>query len=154
MSEANEDYGFRGKIRPGENYSRADKRWFARKLRREATPAERLLLAALRARYGAGALFQVCLQGYIADFLIGNTRVIVEVDGVHHLGDPEQAAYDRSRDGKLRRAGYVILRYPNARVLFDVDGVTREICALVELRRAERRAAKSIGRALLNLPSA
>lgn len=53
---------------------------------------------------------QVIVGSYIVDFMAPAAALVVEVDGDgYHAG---RVAADRSRDQKLRRAGYVVLRLP------------------------------------------
>ncbi len=63
----------------------------ARKLRREATSAERRLWRILKLRQVEGFKFrrQVVLQNYIADFACLEARLIVEVDGATRSTDEE-----------------------------------------------------------------
>ena len=100
----------------------------ARELRRQATPAERTLWAVLRDNRLDGFHFrrQHVLAGYIVDFCCIKARVVVEVDGAHHV---EQAAADAQRDAVLRRLGFRILRFANAEVLDHLAHVRVVIAA-------------------------
>ena len=92
----------------------------SRKLRRNSTDAERKLWTILRNRQLGGFKFrqQVELDGYVADFLCLERRLIVEVDGGQHT--PER---DARRTTYLENQGFRILRFWNHDVLQNLDGV-------------------------------
>ena len=60
-------------------------------------------------------------------------RIIVELDGADHRA-PQKYAADRLRDNLLQFAGYMVLRYPNERVLDDVGAVVTELREVVRAR--------------------
>jgi very-short-patch-repair endonuclease len=92
-----------------------------RKLRREATEAERLLWSRLRAsQLGAKFRRQMWLGGFIADFASIEAQLVVEVDGSQHA---EQDEYDTERTREMERLGYRVLRFWNNEVLGNLDGV-------------------------------
>ena len=93
----------------------------ARELRRDATPAERLLWQYLcRSQLGAKFSRQMPVGPWFADFLCREKRLIVELDGFSHDVQPER---DARRDGWLREAGYRVLHFTNGDVLRNVEGV-------------------------------
>ncbi|MEN3009753.1 MAG: endonuclease domain-containing protein [Candidatus Bipolaricaulaceae bacterium] len=96
----------------------------ARRLRREMTPAERLLWYHLRDRRLAGFKFrrQVPLGPYIVDFLCAEKRVVVEIDGGGH-NLPDERAQDLERTRFLEAHGYRVLRFWNNEVLGNLEGV-------------------------------
>ena len=98
----------------------------ARKLRREATDAERVLWNHLRAHRMAGYKFrrQVVIEPYIVDFVCLKARLIVEADGGHHL---EQAEEDLKRSVFLESLGYKVMRFWNDEILGDIDAVLESI---------------------------
>jgi len=93
----------------------------ARIMRREPTPAERVLWKALRDKRLHGVKFrrQVPLGPYIVDFYCPAARLVVEVDGVVHA----DSLTDPTRDEWLRAQGLHVLRFWNDEVLRNVDGV-------------------------------
>jgi very-short-patch-repair endonuclease len=99
----------------------------ARRLRNEATDAERHLWQALRRRQIEGVRFrrQVPLAGYIVDFLCPQAKLVVEVDGDQHASAIE---YDEVRTARLVHAGYRVLRYANRDVLLRLTDVVDDIC--------------------------
>jgi very-short-patch-repair endonuclease len=102
-------------------------REFARRMRREPTPAERRLWWMLRDRRLAGFKFrrQVPVGPYILDFLCKDARVAIEADGGQHA-DPSA---DTARTSWLTANGYRVLRFWNGEILSNPDGVYEAILA-------------------------
>ncbi|MBT8197749.1 MAG: endonuclease domain-containing protein [Acidimicrobiia bacterium] len=96
----------------------------ARRMRREMTPSEALLWIAIRRRQ-TGVRFrrQEPIGPYIADFAAVKCKLVVEVDGDHHL----DSVHDVVRDEYLRRSGWRVLRFWNEDICDDVAGVVDEI---------------------------
>jgi very-short-patch-repair endonuclease len=108
----------------------------ARSLRRNTTSVERRLWQGLRREQVAGFRFrrQVPLGGFIADFACLEARLVVEVDGATHSTDQE-IERDTPRSTALRAQGFDVLRFTNADVYRNVEGVLETIrLRLVELR--------------------
>jgi very-short-patch-repair endonuclease len=105
----------------------------AKTMRRELTAPERTLWHALRAGRLSGAKFrrQVVIGRYIADFACRIPRMLViEVDGDTH---PGHEAYDATRTQYLRAGGYEVIRFTNADVTHNLDGVLMTIAATLAL---------------------
>ena len=102
----------------------------ARQLRREETPSEKRLWAALRGRRLAGLKFrrQHAFERFILDTFCVEHRLAVEVDGDVHA-DPAQAAYDAERAQYLKEHGIRVLRFSNDEIAADLDGVLKRIVA-------------------------
>ena len=100
----------------------------AKSLRNEASPPERLLWRHLRNRQLAGHKFsrQIPIGPYFADFLCREAKLIVELDGYTHDNSTD---YDARRDAYCRAQGYSILRFTNADVLTNLEGVMSHIAA-------------------------
>ena len=84
-----------------------------------------LLWARIRGR-GLGPVFRwqvPLLRRFIADFLAPAERLVIEVDGGHHVG---QACADTRRDAVLTRAGYRVLRLDAALVMIDIEAASPE----------------------------
>src|SRR5580658_1602601 len=81
----------------------------ARAMRKAPTSSEALLFQALRGgRLGVGVRRQMPLLGrFIADILVPELRLVIEVDGGYHTTRHEA---DARRDRALARAGYYVLR--------------------------------------------
>src|SRR5687767_4413459 len=94
----------------------------ARRLRREATDAERAFWLAVRNRQQGGLKFrrQVSIGSYIADFACVEAMLIIEFDGSQHADAVE---YDARRTRYLEDQGYRVLRFSNYDVLTNFDGV-------------------------------
>jgi len=97
----------------------------ARKLRKELTPAERKLWAALRNdQMGVNFRRQHAIGNYIPDFCCIKKKLIIELDGGQHV---EQAEYDAERTKFLESQGYKVIRFWNNEVMNDINGVIRNI---------------------------
>ena len=108
----------------------------ARKLRKDATNAERRLWQRLRREQVEGCKFrrQVVLSGFIVDFACYKAQLVVEVDGATHSTDAE-IARDATRDAAVRAQGYAILRFTNDEVYHNLDGVLETVrLKLIALR--------------------
>ena len=112
----------------------------ARRLRRDATDAERRLWYRLRSRQVDGAKFvrQEPIGRYVVDFVCRDLRLIVEVDGGQHAIDRRDAV----RDQWFSDQGYRVLRFWNNDVLANTRGVLESIAtALTELTSLQTRGA-------------
>lgn len=100
----------------------------ARLLRKQQTPTEVLLWEQLRARHLKGFKFrrQYVIEQYIADFACLEAKLIVELDGGHHA-DIDQFEYDVVRTTFIQALGFRVLRFWNAEVEQDLNGVLRQI---------------------------
>ena len=117
---------------------------FARKLRRQATPEERLLWRNLRKSVSGDLHFrrQVPLGGYVADFACLQARLIVELDGWAHDTDA-QSAHDAARDAWFAREGFEVLRFRNSDVRREPDRIANFVIETATVRRdALRHAAR------------
>jgi len=66
---------------------------------------------------------------YTLDFaLIGKKKINIECDGYQHeLIEGLPVLEDVERDDFLNNEGWQVLRFPNHRILSDVEGVIKEI---------------------------
>src|SRR3954447_3268314 len=98
----------------------------ARELRRDLTPTETKLWAALRDRRFVNLKFrrQRPVGPFIADFCCLDKKVIVELDGDSHAGKEE---YDSARQKWLESAGWNVLRFWDSEVYENIDGVMQAI---------------------------
>jgi very-short-patch-repair endonuclease len=105
----------------------------ARALRRVMTEPEWRLWHRLKGRALGGAKFlrQWPVGPYVADFCCREARLIVEIDGWTH-GEPAEIAHDARRSAFLAAEGYRILRFQNAEVMDNLEGVLETI--LLDLR--------------------
>jgi very-short-patch-repair endonuclease len=102
----------------------------ARDLRKRLTAQEAKLWNGLRALRPAGYHFrrQVPIASFVADFACLKHRLVIEIDGGQHNRD-DHAAQDRARDVQIARLGYQTLRFWNAEVDQNLDGVIETILA-------------------------
>jgi very-short-patch-repair endonuclease len=98
---------------------------FAKGLRREMTPAERRLWAAIRRNAVDGFHFrrQQVIGEYVVDFYCASAKLAIELDGGVHQ---EQWKYDESRDKIISSLGVRVLRIPNDAML-DVEAAVEYI---------------------------
>ena len=71
---------------------------------------------------------QMPVGPYFADFLCRELKLVIELDGHSHDSRSEQ---DAGRDRWMRAEGYRVLRFTNAEVSENVDGVLAEILTVV-----------------------
>lgn len=100
----------------------------AKELRRNMTPAETKLWAALRRNQLDGFHFrrQQIIDGFIVDFYCHAVGLVVEVDGPVH-DEAEQADYDAERDRILAARGLCLLRVRNEEVMQNLGSVLERI---------------------------
>nr|WP_294358304.1 DUF559 domain-containing protein [uncultured Sphingomonas sp.] len=67
---------------------------------------------------------QIVIGSYIAGFCARGHRIIVEVDGDTHAGD---GAHDERRTAWLAVQGFRVIRFNNADVMSNLDGVLAAI---------------------------
>jgi very-short-patch-repair endonuclease len=106
----------------------------ARRLRRDATDAEKRLWCALRESFPAAKFRRQSPVGpFFADFLSFRYKLIVEVDGGQHA---QAAAADARRTRYLEREGYSVIRFWNNEVLANTEGVVEAISLALRERGA------------------
>jgi very-short-patch-repair endonuclease len=99
----------------------------ARELRREMTPAEKILWNELRAnKLGVHFRRQQVIAGFIVDFYCHKTDLVIELDGSVHDGI-EQKENDAERDKALGEMGLRVFRFRNEVVIKDLPGVLGKI---------------------------
>jgi very-short-patch-repair endonuclease len=102
----------------------------AQQLRDNMTDTERYLWAKVRMKQLSGVIFyrQKPIGEYIVDFYCPKARLVIEIDGSHHLVG-ETFEYDRIRDDYLSSLGLRVLRFNNAEVIKNIEGVLGKIKA-------------------------
>ena len=101
----------------------------AKELRREMTPAEKILWNELRSnKLGVHFRRQQVIAGFIVDFYCHQAGLVIEVDGgIHDL----QQAEDKRREKVLSEKGLRIARFRNDEVEKDLTAVIARIRALI-----------------------
>lgn len=99
-------------------------------MRRNPTEPEKRLWRQLSNSQLGGYKFrrQAVIGQHIADFACPQKALIVEVDGDTHV-DP---AAEARRDATLVGFGYRVVRFSNAEIMHDMDGVLRALLGTLE----------------------
>ena len=111
----------------------------AQAMRKAMTEPERRLWLELRAERFAGVKFrrQKVVQDEtrkaIVDFAANEPKLVIEVDGDTHA---ERATQDATRTRFLETQGYMVLRFTNADVMQNMDGVLARIAEVISELRA------------------
>jgi very-short-patch-repair endonuclease len=115
-------------IIPGQKVTK-EKLQRAKELRREMTPAEKLLWQEVRAKQlGVRFRRQQIIQGFIVDFYCHKAGLVIEVDGdIHDLQQEE----DARREKALREMGLRIVRFRNEEVVKNLSTVVGRIKELI-----------------------
>ena len=98
----------------------------AKSLRREMTPAEKVLWKELKTNKLGGLHFrrQQIIDGLIVDFYCHQFALIVEVDGgIHEL----QKETDAEREAHLIERGFRIIRFTNQELFKDLPTVLKKL---------------------------
>ncbi|MBZ0204199.1 MAG: DUF559 domain-containing protein [Ignavibacteria bacterium] len=105
------------------NYALKD---LSRKLRNNATKAERLLWKEIKGRKLKGYQFsrQKPISNYIADFYSFKLKLVIELDGASHIGREE---YDKKRQNDIELIGFTVLRFDNSEIENNIEAVINTI---------------------------
>lgn len=100
----------------------------AKELRKNMTPAERVLWQRLRNYQVDGFYFrrQHPIKFFIADFYCAKADLIVEIDGGIH-NTPEVIEHDINRTAELEKSGITVIRFTNEEVMNDTNTVIAKI---------------------------
>jgi putative AbiEi antitoxin of type IV toxin-antitoxin system/uncharacterized protein DUF559 len=90
---------------------------------------ERRLLAECEAAGIPLPEVNVVIEGWTVDAVWRRERVVVELDGRDNHSSPGQMERDRRKDLQLRAAGYVVLRYTWAQIIFEAPAVIADLRA-------------------------
>jgi len=100
-------------------------------LRKELTPAERKLWSYIRKdQLGVNFRRQHAIGKFIVDFVCIEKKLIIELDGSHHL---EQEEYDNKRTKYLEEQGYRVIRFWNNDVMKNIEGVILSIMNALQI---------------------
>ncbi|MBX3400510.1 MAG: endonuclease domain-containing protein [Gemmataceae bacterium] len=108
---------------------------FARQLRKDQSPAEKIVWKLLRGEQFKpfGFRRQHPIGPYIVDFYSHSTVLVVELDGESHLS-PEAQEQDRRRTAFIESLGIHVERFWNPMVFDDSDTVQERIFELCQTR--------------------
>jgi very-short-patch-repair endonuclease len=120
------------------NYFQA--RAYAREMRKNPTPAEKVFWERVRNRKFLGLKFnrqfvieyhdsRGISQYYIPDFHCHAYKLIVEIDGEIHLHQTEK---DAIREDNLHKLGFHVIRFTNEDILSDIESVLCGIEAYIK----------------------
>ena len=114
----------RGKYQTGNNLIAEA----AKELRQRQTEAEKRLWFKLRDKQLCGAKFrrQEPVGNYIIDFVCFEKKLVLEIDGNPHT-QMEVKRNDNQRTLWLQSEGFRVLRFWNADILNNVEGVLEKI---------------------------
>jgi very-short-patch-repair endonuclease len=117
-------------IIPGQTVTK-EKLQRAKELRRDMTPAERILWQELCAnKLGVHFRRQQVIAGFIVDFYCHKAGLVIEVDGdIHDLQKEE----DVRREKVLSEMGLRIVRFRNEEVMKNLSAVVGKVRELVGL---------------------
>ena len=120
-------------IIPGQRVAK-EKLERARELRRDMTPAEKILWQELRGnKLGVHFRRQQVIAGFIVDFYYHKAGLVIELDGSIH-DEETQKESDIKRDKALNELRLRIVRFRNDEVLMDLLEVVRRIRELISIR--------------------
>jgi very-short-patch-repair endonuclease len=102
----------------------------ARKLRRNATEAEKLLWERLRGRRIEGVKFrrQQPIGPYVVDFVSFEKKLIIELDGGQHKIQKNE---DEKREKWFEQRGFRIFRFWNCDIFENFEGVLERVRKMV-----------------------
>lgn len=102
-----------------------------RNLRLRQTKAERILWKRIR---GNQLMFkfrrQYSISRCIVDFYCHELRLIIEIDGSTH--EDKWLGYDRRRQMFLENQGYRFIRYQDADIIYNIDGVISDLISKLQ----------------------
>lgn len=119
---------------------------YVEKLRVHPASAEAKLWWMWQSRKEVGVGFQVPMCGFIPDFYVPSAKLVVELDGVTHVGNEK---YDERRTEVLETSGMQVVRFDN----FTVFQYPAEVLELVITACADLGAELSVAGRRVQFPS-
>jgi very-short-patch-repair endonuclease len=104
-----------------------------RSLRRNMPKSEAILWSKLKNKQMLGERFlrQYSVDRYIIDFYCPRLKLAIEVDGDSHFASGV-VDYDKERQEHIENYGIHFMRFTNADVCENIDGVCQAICDEIE----------------------
>jgi len=113
-------------IIPGQQVTK-EKLERSRELRRDMTPAEKILWQEIRAnKLGAHFRRQQVIAGFIVDFYCHAASLVIELDGGIH-DEKEQKENDIERENVLKGMGLRIIRFRNEEIFRQLPNALNKI---------------------------
>ncbi len=113
-------------IIPGQQVTK-EKLERSRELRRDMTPAEKILWQEIRAnKLGAHFRRQQVIAGFIVDFYCHAASLVIELDGGIH-DEKEQKENDIERENVLKGMGLRIIRFRNEEIIRQLPNALNKI---------------------------
>jgi len=101
------------------------------------TRAEQRLWFECLQKFPHRVLRQRPILGFVVDFYCPTLKLVIEVDDESHF-TPEGQAYDLERTQKLEGLGLKVLRFSNLEATQNLEGVRKQLHALLELQNTPR----------------
>ena len=117
----------------------SDRKSFAQRLRKEATPEERHLWYDFLKTYPVQFRRQVPFGPYFLDFYCAEAKLAVELDGSQHYEEKNQQCDNSRTEFLQKKYGIETLRFTNLEVKQNFEGVC------VTIHRTVKRKAPSSG---------
>ena len=105
----------------------------AKEMRSVMTKHEALLWYRFLRQYPLRFPRQKTIGSYIVDFYCHEARLVIELDGSQHYNQ-QARVYDEERTRFLQAAGLYVIRFPNAAIDRDFEGV----CMIIDRTAKER----------------
>ena len=109
----------------------------ARELRSNATKQENHLWYDFLRAYPIRCHRQKIMGEYIVDFYCPQAKLVIELDGQHHL-EKNQAEYDEERTKYIRAGGYRVIRFSNNMIDTQFASVCEKIDKEIKYRLNEK----------------
>ena len=101
-------------------------------LRKNMTPEEKHLWYDFLKHLPITVKRQHVVGNFILDFFIPSAKIAIELDGSQHY-EPETRKADKERTEELLKVGIKVIRYPNAEININFDGVIADILKRIKL---------------------
>lgn len=98
----------------------------AQTLRKNMTKEERRLWYDFLRKLPVTVNRQKVIHHFVVDFFCAKAKVVIELDGAQHFLEDGKAK-DRERDAYMNALGYRVLRYSNAEIAKNFEGVCSDI---------------------------
>ena len=102
-----------------------------KELRNNATKEERVLWGKLKhSKLGVKFRRQHSIGGYIVDFYCPEKKLVIEIDGLQHLGNNDKE-YDKNRTNFFKSFDINVIRFTNIEIDNDMENVISKITTIL-----------------------